>query len=272
MALIPPFFLDTVVAIGIPTGNEKIEWVASGFLYGDLIEKNKYKIFLVTNRHVLEDHEIVYLRFNPEAAERAREYELVLKESNGTLNWFAHPDHNVDVAIIPIVASILREQKIRFAWFYSDKHVMDRTKANELGLTEGDGIFVLGFPMGLVGEERNFVIVRQGCIARIRDTLAGTSKEFLVDSTVFPGNSGGPVVTKPDAISIQGTKSIGAANLIGMVKAYVPYRDVAISAQTKQPRIIFEENSGLTTVIPIDFVIETVQEAIKKEKEGPKSS
>lgn len=116
--------------------------------------------------------------------------------------------------------------------------------------------------MGLVGGERNFVIVRSGVIARIRDALAGQSKEFLIDTAIFPGNSGGPVVTKPEVLSISGTKAVDKSYLIGMVSGYVPYQNVAISTQTQRPRVIFEENSGLASVVPIDFVVEIIKLAL----------
>ena len=45
----------------------------------------------------------------------------------------------------------------------------------------------------------------------------GANKEFLVDAFVFPGNSGGPVVSKPEALAITGTKSQDYAYLIGIV-------------------------------------------------------
>jgi hypothetical protein len=117
--------------------------------------------------------------------------------------------------------------------------------------------------MGLIGGERNYVIARKGTIARIRDVLAGTTKEFLIDAFTFPGNSGGPVMTKPEMVSIQGTPAVGSAYLIGLVKSYIPYTDVAISIQTDRPRVTFEENSGLTAVLPIDFVEETIQASLK---------
>jgi hypothetical protein len=123
---------------------------------------------------------------------------------------------------------------------------------------------VLGFPMGNVGVERNYVVVRQGAIARIRDSIAGTVKQFLIDATVFPGNSGGPVVTRPEITSIKGTKPLHEANLIGVVASYLPYQDIAISTQTRRPRIIFEENSGLTSVVPIDRVVEAVDAKIEE--------
>jgi hypothetical protein len=75
----------------------------------------------------------------------------------------------------------------------------------------------------------------------------------LIDALVFPGNSGGPVITRPELTSIEGTKRQNNAYLLGVVRAYVPYQDVAISQQTGRPRIAFEENSGLAEVIPMDF-------------------
>ena len=44
--------------------------------------------------------------------------------------------------------------------------------------------------------------------------------------------------------------------VIGLVSAYLPYRDVAMSEQTGLIRLISEENSGLAKVVPMDAVIE----------------
>jgi hypothetical protein len=80
----------------------------------------------------------------------------------------------------------------------------------------------------------------------------------VVDALVFPGNSGGPVILKPELMSIEGTKSNNKSVIIGVIKSYIPYRDVAVSEQTGLPRIIFEDNSGLSIVEPIDHIIETI--------------
>jgi hypothetical protein len=37
--------------------------------------------------------------------------------------------------------------------------------------------------------------------------------------------------------------------------SYIPYEDIAYSLQTKRPRIVFEENSGLTKVLPADNIL-----------------
>lgn len=73
--------------------------------------------------------------------------------------------------------------------------------------------------------------------------------------------------------SIQGTNSSNKSRLIGIVKSYIPYIDVAISQQTNRTRITFEENSGLTKVEPVDHILQTIEEAERKEKsEGDKKT
>jgi S1-C subfamily serine protease len=271
MALIPPFFLDCVVAIGFDTAKGERQYVATGFLYGNFLkqdgEKKHYNVFLVTNKHVFEGAEVAWLRFNPEVDEPAREFGVDLLDAEKKPLWLTHLDPEVDLAVIPINPLFLKENKIRFAYFRSELHIANRIQALEIGISEGDGVFVLGFPMGLIGEKRNFVIVRQGAIARIRDTLTGNSKEFLIDTTIFPGNSGGPVVTRPEFVSIQGTKAVSTAYLLGVVSSYVPYIDIAFSTQTKRPRITFEENSGLAAVVPIDYLVEIIEAATATLKE-----
>jgi S1-C subfamily serine protease len=198
------------------------------------------------------------IRFNPEARGVAHEYEISLDNFKRSTT--------ADIAATGIDTDVLKNQGIsNLAFFTEDKNIADRAKVTDLGLSEGDGIYVLGFPLGLVeAGQHNFVIVKSGVIARIRDTLAEKRSTFLIDSFVFPGNSGGPVVTKPEAFSIVGTKSQDSAYLIGMVTDYQPYREIAVSAQTQRPRIMFEENSGLADVITIDEIEDMIHTQFKR--------
>ena len=54
-----------------------------------------------------------------------------------------------------------------------------------------------------------------------------------------------------------------ASYLLGIVYQFLPYTDTAYSRQTNRPRITFEENSGLASVIPADYIEETIQMHIK---------
>ncbi len=88
---------------------------------------------------------------------------------------------------------------------------------------------------------------------------------------MFPGNSGGPVVVKPTAESLAGAKPVMKAYVIGVVKSYIPYRDVAYSLVTNAPtpRVAFMENSGLAYVVPIDFVKETAEGLMRAADQRP---
>ena len=267
MALIPPSFIDAVVAIGEPQP-DGTRWIASGFLYGRYegaadAGQSYYRTYLVTNRHVFDGKTTVAVRFNPTDTERAREFVVPLQDDAGRNRWFAHPKPQVDVAVLPIIFDALKQQSLAVDFFRSNVSAIARAQMSELGVSEGDAVFVLGFPMALVGTERNTVIVRRGSVARVRDTLAGTVDTFLVDALIFPGNSGGPVISCPEIVAIQGTKSLTSAHLIGIVTGYLPYRDVAVSTQTGNTRIVFEDNSGLAAVHPVDHIEETIDAHVK---------
>jgi len=271
MALVPPFFLDCVTAIGFPEDDSRIDFSATGFLYGRFAKPataerpSMYNVCLLTNRHVFEGERLAILRFNPAAGTPAKLYTLPLIDNAGKQLWYVPQDDSIDVAAVPIDVQKLNSEGMQLAFFHSDQHVLDTAGAREQGLTEGDGVFVLGFPLGDTGGERNYVVVREGVVARIRDTLAGSTQTFLIDASVFPGNSGGPVVTRPEAMAISGTKPYAKASLIGMVSGYVPYNDIAYSRQTNRRRVIFEENTGLAIVVPVDRIIEVVESVFGQE-------
>jgi S1-C subfamily serine protease len=270
-AQIPPFFVDSVIALGryesrVP--GQPAEWTteASGFLYGFAMDKeadkakHMYTIYLVTNRHVLANHSQVAVRFNPaKTSDLVKEVSIALKDERGNDIWISHPNPLIDISVVRLSATWLKEQALQTAFFTNDTNAADKAKLKEIGTAIGDGIFVLGFPMGLTGTaQRSYAIARQGAIARISDALDGGATTFLIDALVFPGNSGGPVVSTANVNAIEGTKSQDRAYLIGVVRAYLPYSDVAISQQTGQVRMISQENSGLAEVVPIDYVNETI--------------
>jgi len=107
------------------------------------------------------------------------------------------------------------------------------------------------------------VIARQGIIARIGDLLEGFSNGFLLDTFIFPGNSGGPVILKPDLASITGTKNKPNALLLGLVSSFRTYQEGAVSQQTGETRVLLEENAGLANVIPVDQIKAAIAEAVK---------
>ena len=265
MALLTPKYLNSVVAIGKDDCNGGVFWMGTGFLFGYRLpgkkyDKDVYSIYLVSNKHVLQGQDVIYLRFNPQGGQPAQNHCLDLKNGGNHLCLF-HSRDDIDVAVSRIPQSyydtlVKNGVSPSFFKYDTDCYLINDLKSNET--TEGDSVFALGFPMGLVGDTRQYVILRGGVIARIHDMLEGHSTDYIVDAPVFPGNSGGPVIIKPEFTYIKGTKSQSESRLIGLVKSYIPYRDVAVSPQTNRPRVVFEENTGLTKVEPVDYIIDTI--------------
>ena len=265
MALIPPFFLDCVVAIGTLNENGEKIWIGTGFLIGKFMKQNEdktknYSIYIVTNKHVLKNLKQIVIRFNPQTDQVAKDFVIDAIDGDGKQIWTGHANINFDVAVIQINGKTLEKEGLKFGLFASDDSLISKSDMIDKGISEGDFVFVLGFPMGLVGVDRQNAILRSAVIAKIRDFFENRNTDFVVDAFVFPGNSGGPVVLKPELTKISGTKSIKSAGLIGIIKSYIPYQDVAISQQTGQARVIFEENTGLALVEPVDHIMETIEE------------
>ena len=163
-----------------------------------LEQKDKqYSTYLVTNKHVFERKDQVFLRFNSMSGEPAKIINLPLKTPEGKQIWLGHPDPTKDIAILPINWQRLTEYSLQILPFLNDQHVADTAKMKQIQVSEGDFVYVLGFPMGIIGDERNRIIVRAGVVSRIQDRLAEKSNDFLIDCSIFPGNSGGPVILKP---------------------------------------------------------------------------
>jgi len=268
MALLPPFFLDTVVAIGVGDDPLKRSWIGTGFLYGrnlnpeEIIPENKrYSVWLVTNKHVLDRQARIYIKFNSANDPASKDYPIDLTINGRNLN-IGHPNPRIDVSVISLDANFIKTEGRIFQFIQSDAHSKVKANLKAEMATEGDRVFVLGFPMGLVAPERQYVICRGGYLARIRDFLDDRTTDYLVDATVFPGNSGGPVFSCPSALAIAGTPTNPSSNLIGIVKSYIPYQDVAVSAQTGRPRVTFEENTGLTAIESVDSIRETIELAM----------
>lgn len=122
-------------------------------------------------------------------------------------------------------------------------------------LQVGANLLVLGFPLGLRSPEHPNPIARRGMVARSdRDRL-------IADALIFPGNSGGPVVYTPPLKVGSGMTSpfVNEERLAGLAISYETHKEIAESTQTKKPRVLFEENSGLASIEPADAILELLE-------------
>ena len=127
MALIPPQYMDCVVAIGVKHSDGKTAWGASGFFYGHKTSgprarRKKYFVFLITNHHVFKDKAEVFVRCNPIGRRNAKEFRVRLLDSEENPLWVSHENQNIDVAAMLIDTETLRRGNIQFSFFRSDEN------------------------------------------------------------------------------------------------------------------------------------------------------
>ena len=119
----------------------------------------------------------------------------------------------------------------------------------------GDDIFVSGFPSSVI--ELDAPALRNGIVsAKLPNAM------ILIDTTTFPGNSGGPVFWKPTAsLNIFGNQ-VGQgrpASLIGLALYAPMYSEGAVSPSSGRTRVVFEANSGLTQIVSTTRIFDVLE-------------
>ncbi len=166
--------------------------------------------------------------------------------------WLVSKDDAVDITVIPLVLA----EKMQVV-----KAVPQSLWVGADELVETCQVFYLSYQPGITSVENDAAvkpIMRQGMISRIND-----DGSFYIDGAAFPGNSGSPVFVMPTAARLTDSgPQLGGDQLggkfIGVIGSYIHYQDVAVSTQTGRPRIIFEENTGLSLVWSVDKLNEVI--------------
>ena len=168
-------------------------------------------------------------------------------------------DASVDVAVAQAPLRLVRENGLDLWGFppktHLTKELLRKDKIADQPLNEGDDVFIIGFPTGHDKDSKNWPVVRSGVVAQIQPYLRSNALTFLVDGSVFPGNSGGPVVTKPRALDIDGTEKLKKNALIGMVSGY---RTASLGG----------ENADLGIVVPLNAIHDTMDLALNRPRRG----
>ncbi len=262
--MLPRNYVDAVVTLSINVGKDKNHIIGTGFLVGRLEtddnEKKSYSLYLITNKHVIKGRDKMLVGFNQLGGVGFHEFELLLFDK-GKKMYSPHPNKDVDIIAVSINCNFLNEMGAKFSFFRIDEDAFNLKQMELNDVYEGDLTYQLGYPLNLVGASSKNPICRFGCISRISNLYIPGHPElnFLVDSQSFPGNSGGPVILRPEPSTISGGKSHLKSVLIGILYSYVPYRDPLISQQTGEVYSIMQENSGLTNVHPVDQIIDAVE-------------
>lgn len=215
------FTMTTITLATITKDGKKHSFQGSAFYYNEESPTDSektgpqwYKLdkhWLVTNRHVvlpkINDIECV-----PD------EFVFCLREiDNGIINWKPitlskdellanirlHPHNNVDVALVDITSYI--QAIVKDMATQNGKNIMLPTALSNLNLPENQPIpievtseiIVASYPKGFYDNENKFPIVKSGIIASAWGLNFKGFPTFQIDAQLFPGASGGVVISKP---------------------------------------------------------------------------
>ena len=165
--------------------------VGTGFLISETAPDGKPRTVLVTANHVFDkmpgaNARIGYRIANPDGSWSYSPQALKIRDAQGHALWTHHPSR--DVAVISITAP----EAFAKAAIPEDYLAADDT-FSKYQVGAGDEMMALGFPRGLAANPAGFPILRAGKVASFPIAPAKVFPTFLLDFTVFPGNSGGPV-------------------------------------------------------------------------------
>ncbi|HKP79441.1 MAG TPA: serine protease [Phenylobacterium sp.] len=165
--------------------------VGTGFLISTPGPDGQPRTVLVTANHVLQkmpgqNARIGYRISNPDGSWSYSPQQVKIRDKDGQELWTHHPSR--DVAAITIKAP----PEFAKAALPENYLAADDTFDKEQ-VTAGDEMMALGFPRGLSANSAGFPILRSGKVASYPVAPAKIFPTFLLDFSVFPGNSGGPV-------------------------------------------------------------------------------
>ena len=188
------FFTTVKIIVEKKDGKKKS---GTGFFYEYKIESgsymDKFTIFLITNRHVIEDSDNVVLEFkeklNDGTVFLGDTFKIRISEP-----WLIHPNSKIDIAILPFTKVLRYLKDVKKLPFFEPitKKITYVEEKNEM-VNIIEEIFFIGYPRGIYDREHNIPLIRKGTTATPIIFDYNKLPIFLVDASVYPGSSGSPV-------------------------------------------------------------------------------
>lgn len=197
--------------------------VGTGFLIQAPRSDGSPRIVLVTAAHVFDRMPAVEARIGWRTALADGDWKfdpqpLRIRDRENAPLWYQIEGR--DIAVMEIVApEAFARAAIPQGW------LADRDSFEALQVGPGDELLSLGFPRGLSANRAGFPILRVGRVASYPLAPVAAFPTFLLDFTVFPGNSGGPVFWTPTARRRPGTAEPTHPFIAGLLTQEVKVKD-----------------------------------------------
>lgn len=221
--------------------------VGTGFLVNAPTPDGAPRIVLVTAGHVFDRMPIATAKvgFRVQTSDGGWRYdpEPLTIRADGKALWTKHPDRDVAAIVIKAPPEFARAA-IPLAWLGGDEAF------TKYALGPGDEMMALGFPRGLAANQAGFPILRSGRVASWPLAPSAAFPTFLLDFSVFPGNSGGPVFMAQAARRRPGAAEAQEVQFIaGMLT-----QQVELSGERLEIGIVTQARFILETIAMLDGV------------------
>lgn len=202
----------------------------TGFIFKYNFKNGLSKLFLITNRHVVEKnnfaHFKLYHSISPLPNKDIVEDKIVTVNFSATLwekNWFFPDDVNIDLAITEFdLFEELANSENNYIYynFLSNNDFIDCHKQ----INRIERVIYAGYPYGWSADGVDVLpITGGGYTATPVLTNYGGKEEFLIEACMFEGSSGSPIcLVKP---TIQGGELVNNYYFIGIqygIANYIP--------------------------------------------------
>lgn len=258
MATIQEQLLFTTLRIERLDAQGNVESIGTGFLLTHQVSEDAYKVYLISNKHVLAGAVSIAITFTKSKDGEADIGNAVrLPIANVAANVVDHPDPDVDIAILTCtnLFNLLPNQLYFKAATYDMLATFDEPE-----LSVAENVYFVGYPDNRYDIANNLPLIRMGLIASHPKYDFNGKPIFIIDAQVFPGSSGSPVYIDLTYENMKnGQIVVGKRNikLLGIVSATM-VRNNQLKAIQTATNFVTQEVLGLGIVFKATAIKELI--------------
>lgn len=183
--------LYTTLRIECKDNDGNLTGIGTGFLLSRPVSGDKYKLYLVSNKHILIGTPKILVSFickeNGEP-QHQRVHKVEIQGVDQAVK--GHPDPEVDIAAIECTGMLV-DMIDRIYYKHIPYDLLADFDEPELSIAEN--VYFVGYPAGRFDTSNNLPLMRIGMIASHPKFDFNGKPQFVIDAQVFPGSSGSPV-------------------------------------------------------------------------------
>ena len=225
---------------------------ATGFFFIEPgTEPDTQQIYLVTNRHVMENATrasfIMHIALNGKPS--GHHFDAIIV--NASQQAIYHPDPNIDLCVISITGFLVDQMSNGMHFFFQgiSREVVPTQQQLE-ALSAIEDVTMMGYPIGLIDRFNNLPIARRGITANHPAIDFNMLPHGVLDIACFRGSSGSPIF-----VLNEGTYSPKSGGIAFNGRAYFLGVQFAGAQESTDGEIEMRPTPTINTPVPVTKVM-----------------